>query len=193
MSLLARLWPCLRPWTFPVSVMTHHLCTVSASQQRLSGVKWCAKSQKKTTKKTKKHCDNIKINDKMTLMCYPYTVWWHQTELTAKKSVFPSSLNDCMVIWWSIFSARLQTLHPSNDSGTLSVIIKKINCLKLNSFDLNLDWTYGADTKVSLNFAYSLIYPSAPLIVWNEQALGVFDIWAQQTWIDDNLLLALIC
>lgn len=68
---------------------------------------------------------------------------------------------------------------------------KKINCLKLNSFNLNLDWTYGADKKVSLNFAYSLIYLSAPLIVWNEQSLGVFDVWAQQ--IDDNLLLALIC
>lgn len=124
-------------------------------------------------------------------MCYSYTVWWHQIELTEKKSMFPSSLNDRMVILWTVFSARLQTLHPSNDSGTLSVIIKKINCLKLNSFNLNLDWTYGADKKVSLNFAYSLIYLSAPLIVWNEQSLGVFDVWAQQ--IDDNLLLALIC
>lgn len=34
----------------------------------------------------------------MTLMCYSYTVWWHQIELTAKKSMFPSSLNDRMVI-----------------------------------------------------------------------------------------------
>lgn len=30
--------------------------------------------------------------------------------------------------------------------------------------------------KVPLNFAYSLIYLSAPLIVWNEQSLGVFDV-----------------
>lgn len=98
--------------------------TVSALYQSVE-TKWREMMCKKPKKKKKKHCDNIKINDKMTLMCYSYTVWWHQIELTAKKSMFLSSLNDRMVILWTIFSARLQTLHPSNDSGTLSVIIKK--------------------------------------------------------------------